>query len=106
MSVTLALGTANTIRIRRDGLLEQEVWTQRDQLTSEQLHIVDRQLILSQNYSRQQNHAPSAKSKARGRTNLPTPAVSVGDLVFLKGHRDKLKAREKYIVVGIREDLS
>ena len=105
--VTLALATANTnSRIRRDGLSAQEVWTQRDQLTGEQLPIVDRQLILSQNYSRQQNHAPSAKSKARGRTNLPTAAVSVGDLVFLKGDRDKLKAREKYLVVGVREDLS
>ena len=93
--VTLALATANTnSRIHRDGLSAQEVWTQRDQLTGEQLPIVDRQLILSQNYSRQQNHAPSAKSKARGRTNLPTAAVSVGDLVFLKGDRDKLKARE------------
>ena len=65
----------------------------------EQLAIVDRQLILCQNYSGQQNHTPSAKSKARGRTNLPTAAVSVGD-------RDKLKAREKYLVVNIREDLS
>ena len=105
--VTLALATANTnSRIRRDGLSAREVWTRGDQLTGEQLPIVDRQLILSQNYSRQQNHTPSAKSKARGRTNLPSAVVSVGDLVFLKGDRDKLKAREKYLVVSIREDLS
>ena len=105
--VTLSLATANTnSRIQRDGLSAQEVWTQRDQLTGEQLPTVDRQLILNQNYSRQQNHAPSAKSKARGRTNLPSAVVSVGDLVFLKGDRDKLKAREKYLMVGIREDLS
>ena len=104
---TLALVTANAnSRIRCDALVAREVWTQRDQLTGEQLPIVDRQLILSQNYSRQQNHAPSAKSKARGRTNLPSAVVSVGDLVFLKGDRDKLKAREKYLVVSIREDLS
>ena len=105
--VTLALATANAnSRIRRDGLSAREVWTQRDQLTGEQLPIVDRQLILSQHSSRQQNHTPSAKSKARGRTNLPSAVVSVGDLVFLKGDRDKLKAREKYLVVSIREDLS
>ena len=104
--VTLALATANTnSSIRRDGLSAREVWTQRDQLTGEQLPIVDRHLILSQNYSRQQNHAPSAKSKARGRTNRPSAAVSVGDLLFLKGDRDKLKAREKYLVVCVREDL-
>ena len=45
-----------------------------------------------------------------GRTNPPSAAVSVGDLVFLKCDRDNLKAREKYLVVylvvGIREDLS
>ena len=104
--VTLALATANTnSRIRRDGLSAREVWTQRDQLTGEQLPIVDRHLILSQNYSRQQNHASSAKSKTRGRTNRLSAAVSVSDLVFLKGDRDKLKAREKYVVVCIREDL-
>ena len=105
--VTLALATANTnSRIRRDDLSAREVWTQRDQLTGEQLPIVDRQLILSQHYSRLQNHPSSAKSKARGRTNQPSAAVSVGDLVFLKGDRDKLKAREKYLVVNISEDLS
>ena len=38
--VTLALATANTnSRIRRDGLSVREVWTQRDQLTGEQLPI-------------------------------------------------------------------
>ena len=90
--VTLALATANTNpHIWSDDLLEGEVWTQRDQLTREQLPIVDRQLILSQNYSCQQNHTSSAKSKARGLTNLPSADVSVGDLVFLKGDRDKLK---------------
>ena len=98
--VTLALtATANAnSRIRRDGLSAREVWTQCDQLTGEQLPIVDRQLILSQNYSRQQNHAPSAQSKTRGRTNLSSAVVSVGNLLFLKGDRDKLKAREKYPV--------
>ena len=40
--VTLTLAMANTnSRIRRDGLLAREVWTQRDQLTGEQLPIVD-----------------------------------------------------------------
>ena len=49
---TLALATANIFScIRRDGLLAQEVWTQLNQVTGEQLPIVDRKLILSQNYS-------------------------------------------------------
>ena len=105
--VTPALATANTnSRIRRGGLSAREVWNQRDHLTGEQLPVVARQLILSQKYSRQQNHTSSAKSKARGRINQPSAAVSVGDLVFLKGDRDKLKAPEKCLVVSIRQHLS
>ena len=103
----LALATANTnSRIRRGGISTREVWTQRDQQTDEQLPIIERQVIFSQNNSRQHNHTSSAKSKAPGRTNQPSAAVSVGDLVFLKGEQDKLKGREKYLVVNISEDLS
>ena len=106
-AVSLALATANmNSRIRRDGLSAHEVWTQRDQLTGEQLPIVDHQLILSQNFSRKLNHLPSAKSKARGRSTPSTAAISVGDLVFLKGDKDKLKARDKYLVTAINENLT
>ncbi|CAH3041846.1 unnamed protein product [Porites lobata] len=103
---TLSLATANmNSRIRRDGLSALELWTQRDQLTGAQLPIVDRQIILSQNFSRQQNHMPSAKSKAHGFTKASIPTVLVGDLVFIKGDKDKLKARDKYLVIGIDKDL-
>ncbi|PFX17939.1 hypothetical protein AWC38_SpisGene17717 [Stylophora pistillata] len=54
----------------------------------------------------EQNRRSSAKSKARGRTNLPSAAVPVGDSVFFKDDRDKSKAPEKYLAVNIREDLS
>ena len=78
---TLALATANSnFRNRRGGLSKREVWTQCDQVTGEQLPIVDRQLILSQNNSRQHNHTSSAKSKAGGRVSLPSASVSFGDL--------------------------
>ena len=44
-TVTLALATANlTSRIRRGGLSAREIWTQRYQITAEQLPITDRQL--------------------------------------------------------------
>ena len=106
-TVSLALATANmNSRIRRDGLSAHGVWTQRDQLTGEQLPIVDRQLILSQNFFRKLNHLPSAKSKARGRSTPSTAAISVGDLVFLKGDEDKLKARDKFLVIAINENLT
>ena len=102
--VTLALATANlTSRIRRDGLSACELWTQRDQLTGEQLPIVDRQVILNQHRSRLQNHPSSSVSKAGGKPRLPHPTVSVGTLVFLVCDKSKLAAREKYLIVGLTD---
>ena len=102
--VTLALATANlNSRIRRDGLSACELWTQRDQLTGEQLPIVDRQVILNQHHSRLQNHPSSSVSKAGGKPRLPYPTVSVGTLVSLVCDKSKLAAREKYLIVGLTD---
>ena len=95
-NITPALATANmNSRIRSDGLglSAREVWTQRDQLTGEQLPIVDRQLILISisPASRITLLVPSLRLEA-------VPVVSVGDLVSLKC--------EKYLVVSVSEDLS
>ena len=103
--VTLALATANlNSRIRRDGLSARELWTQRDQVTGEQLPIVDREIIIHQNLSRIQNHPASAKSKTRGSNKAKIMSPQVGDLVYLRGERDKTKARDKYIVTDITGD--
>jgi len=104
--VTLALATGNmNRRIRRDGFSAREVWTQRDQLTGEQLPMLDRQLIFNQNVSRKENHAPSTRAKSRGHsTTTATVRFCIGDLVFLKGDRDKCKARDKYMVTQISRD--
>ena len=103
--VTLALATANmNSRIRKGGLSAKEVWTQRDQITGEQLPINDRQLIMQQHFNRQQNHGLSAQSKAHGKPKPHCPSVHVGDLVFLKMDRDKTKSREKYLVIDIDDD--
>ena len=105
--ITLALLTANkNFHIRHDGLSAHKVWTQRNQLTDQQLPIVDRQVVLSQKFSHHQNHLSSAKSIARSHTNMPSAAVSVADLVFLKSAKDKLKACVKYLVVRVSLDLS
>ena len=92
--------------IRRDGLSAREVWTQRDQVTGEQLPIVDRQIALSQRLSRQQNHLPSARSKARVQVYTPPHNIRVGDLVYVNSDKSKLKARARYLVVSINDDLS
>ena len=100
--VTLALATANmNSRVRRSGLSARELWTQRDQLTCEQLPIQDRQVILQQNIARTFNHPFSAKSKAHGKPPCPTNDIKVGDLVFLHADRDKTRARDKYIVTSV-----
>ena len=100
--VTLALATARmNSRIRQVGLSARELWTQRDQLTCEQLPIQDQKIILQQHTARAQNHPFSAKSKAHGKTQNSTPDIKAGDLVFLYADRDKTRVRDKYIVVGV-----
>ena len=98
---TLALATSNmNARVRRDGLSSYEIWTQRDQFTGKQLPICDQDIISSQTQSRIQNHTHSAKSKARGRSELPKCDISEGSLVYVISDKDKTKARDKYIVVS------
>lgn len=103
--LTLALATANmNARIRKGGLSAREVWTQRDQISGEQLPLVDKQLILHQQLSRAQNHHPSARTKAPGKSLAPTLNFQVGDLVFLKEDKDKTKARDKYLITTLSDD--
>jgi hypothetical protein len=98
----LALATANmNSRIRKGGLSAREVWTQRDQVSGLQLPIADRQLILSQHHDRVQNHPASSRSKAHVKVPTSEPPLQVGDLVNLKGDRDKTKARDRYLVTSI-----
>ena len=61
---TLAVATSLcNSRVRRDGLSSLELWTQRDQITGDQLPISDTEVIKNQNDSRNKNHISSAKSK-------------------------------------------
>ena len=102
--VTLVLATANmNARIRAGGRSTREIWTQRDQMSGEQLPIDDCQLILKQHFARTQNHAFSTKCKSHGKGPLNSPAIGVGDLVYLTMDRDKTKAQDKYMVMCINE---
>ena len=38
--------------------------------------------------------------------NLPTKSIHVGDLVYIKNEKDKFKARERYIVMQIRNSVA
>ena len=103
--VTLALATANmNSRIRHHGLSAKEVWTQRDQVTGDQLALDDRQIILKQHCERSLNHGASALSKSKGKGSYTLPHIQVGDLVYIVSDGDKTKPREKYLVTELCSD--
>ena len=103
--LTLAQATASlNARIRHGGLSAREIWTQRDQITLEQLPIDDRKLIVSQHHARIANHKASNISKAHNHGPLHDPELSVGDLVYLLNDRNKHSAQNKYLVVGLSDD--
>ncbi len=103
--VTLALATANmNSRIQKGRLSALEVWTQRDQISGEQMPIEDHQVILNQHHLRAQNHGASSLSKSRGKPQASAPPLQVGDLVYLKADRDKTMVRDKYMVASVDSD--
>ena len=84
-----AVGNLNT-RYRASGLSAQEMWTQRDQLTGDQLPIDDQKLITAQHDRRLLNHQHSEKSKSAGKGKHPTPEVSIGSLVYIYTDRQNM----------------
>ena len=102
--LNLALSTANmNARIRQHGLSARELWTQRDQLTGEQLPVDDRQVIIQQYQSRIINHPHSAHSKAPKRISSSSSDLEIGYLVYLRSERDKTKPRCKYMICSIAD---
>ena len=100
VSLSLAVANLNS-RIRAPGLSAHELWTQRDQVTGDQLPIDDSKIIASQQYRRGMNHLSSEKSKACGKLQNPTPNIQVGSLVYTYSDHDKLAARQRYLVISI-----
>ena len=104
--LTLALATNRlNSRLRGNGLSARELWTQRDQFTSEQIPISDRDIIMTQHNRRLSNHGPSVKSKAPTR---PPPSqdvdIHVGDLVYLRTDRSKTHTRPRYLVCTVEDE--
>lgn len=105
--VGLSQAVANlNSRYRRSGMSAQEMWTQRDQVTGEQLPMSDRKLIIQQNQARLRSHHISEKCKARGRPSRPPANISVGDLVYVYSDGSKTQARQRYLVVALKEDAA
>lgn len=91
-------------RIRSPGMSSHELWTQRDQVSGDQLPLNDMELIIQQYQRRSSNHQSSEKSKAGNRPTLPSPKVKVGSLVYIHTDRDKTEARQRYMVTDINAE--
>ena len=101
LALALATNRLNS-RLRGTGLSARELWTQRDQFTSEQIPITDKDVITKQHNKRLSNHGPSVKSKAPSRPP-PSPDldIQIGDLVYLRTERSKTHSRSRYLVCNI-----
>ena len=77
------------------------MWYQRDQFTNSQLPISDLHLIREQHSHRIHNHPASEKSKTPSGQRRASPALQVGDLVYITSDGSKTRARDRYLVVSI-----
>ena len=68
---------------------------------------IDNNLLSSQQLLiRENNHGPSAKSKATTSTPAIKKSISIGSLVYIKAEVNKFKVRECYIVMQVRNDMT
>ena len=93
-------------RVRKSGFSAKEILFSRDQFSSENLALIDKDLADDKMEKRIKDNEYSAKSKAT--VNKPTSSANAkdGQLVFLKRDGDKLARRELYLVLEVVEDSS
>ena len=100
--LSLATACLNS-RLRNRGLSAREMLFHRDQFTNSQLPVSDVDLIESQHTLREDNHQTSEQSKFKRyhqKASAVPETVNVGDLVYLKCDGDKVRARDRYIVIS------
>ena len=100
LSLAIAIARLNT-RIRNTGVSSREFWTQRNQYTHEQIPFSDQDILIKKYHIRSENHTPSEISKHKsGKFHKPS-RVCVGDLVYVISDKDKLRARNRYLVTSV-----
>jgi hypothetical protein len=100
-STTLAIATASlNARIRNQGLSSREMWHQRDMFTNVQLPVSDATLCTQKHNNRLQNHPYSEQCKTPNASGV-VPHIQIGDIVYLHSDKNKLKARDRYLVTDI-----
>ena len=102
----LCLAVANlNSRIRHSGLSAREIMFQRSQTTDENIHLEDKNLQESTELLRTKNLQYSAKSKSNQSSKSAESArAEAGNLVYLKGEKEKGSSRHLYIVTKIGDD--
>ena len=93
--LAVALAHLNT-RLRFCGLSARELWTQRDQFTSEQLPMNDRELIDSQHHRCLAHNA--LNNQRLNLQNSPQSTILEGTIVYIKSERNKTMSRPRYLV--------
>ena len=103
VTLSIALSHLNS-HLRSRGLSAREMWSQRDQYTNSQISVSDSHLSESQHLCCQENHKSSELSKAPH--GLPRPCYNIkpGDLVYLYVDHNKLRGRDRYMVVSVDND--
>ncbi|PFX11981.1 hypothetical protein AWC38_SpisGene24133 [Stylophora pistillata] len=102
--VSVAIAVARLkVRLRCQGLSSRKLWTQRSQFSGNQPPAADYNTILAKYQQRLNNHSSSEHTKSpRGLVPLE-PQINVGDLVYLVSDRNKLHARNCYLVTEIND---
>ena len=90
-------------RLRGWGLSSREIWTQRNQYNGEQLPVEDLRLMKYKETEKEKSHLPSAKFKARGKSVYNAGIIKKGDLIYINSDRDKLRSRDRYIVIEVED---
>ena len=104
---TLALATDNlNSMIRYLGRSAKELYYSRDQVSGENLEIVDKVISEKQYNARKASHNSSAKYSARNGKKVVLPNVKVGEMIYIKSDANKSKARDPYVVQTIDKDKS
>ena len=83
LGLAITLAHLNS-QLRSRGLSSQELWTQRNQFTNEQIPVNDLQHIVAKHQARQTNHPFSDAAKGSCHPRAPVPPLQVGDLVYVK----------------------
>ena len=80
------------------------MWSQRNQYTNSQISVSHTHLSESQHLCHQENHKSSEFSKAPHSLPRPHYNIKPGDLVYLYVDHNKIRGRDRYMVVLVDND--